>query len=1337
MKLEKKQRFSIRKYAVGAASVLIGFAFSAQVVSADGITPAPTAEETVQTIQESPQAVKEAVDSKVPEKLEEKADKPVKEEVKEEVKEDQEAPRTVAPKTEESSAPVVTENATPTPTAEKESPAPAETPAESTPSEKKNEAVTPAVATPSTEREAQVNEKLAKRKMISIDAGRKYFSPDQLKEIIDKAKHYGYTDLHLLVGNDGMRFMLDDMTITANGKTYASDDVKRALENGTDAYYKDPNGNHLTESQMTDLINYAKNKGIGLIPTVNSPGHMDAILHAMKELGIQKPNFNYLGKESARTVDLDNKEAVEFTKALIDKYAAYFAGKSDIFNIGLDEYANDATNAKGWTVLQTQGKYSKFITYANDLAHIVKSHGLKPMAFNDGIYYNSDTSSGTFDKDIIVSMWTGGWGGYDVASSKLLVEKGHQILNTNDAWYYVLGRNADGQGWYNLDQGLNGIKSTPITSVPKSEGADIPFIGGMVATWADDPAQRYSPSRLFKLMRHFANANAEYFAADYESAEQALKEVPTDLNRYTAESVAAVKEAEKAIRSLDSNLSRAQQDTIDQAIAKLQEAVSNLTFTPEAQKEEDAKREVEKLAKNKVISIDAGRKYFTLDQLKRIVDKASELGYSDVHLLLGNDGLRFLLDDMTITANGKTYASDDVKNAIIEGTKAYYDDPNGTTLSQAEITELIEYAKSKGLGLIPAINSPGHMDAMLVAMEKLGIANPQANFDKVSKTTMDLENEEAMNFTKALIGKYMDFFAGKTKIFNYGTDEYANDATNAQGWYYLKWYGLYGKFAEYSNTLAAMAKERGLQPMAFNDGFYYEDKDDVEFDKDVIISYWSKGWWGYNLATPQYLASKGYKLLNTNGDWYYVLGNHKPDEAYPLSKAIENSGKVPFNQLASTKYPEVDLPTVGSMLAIWADKPSAEYKEEEIFELMTAFADHNKDYFRANYNALREELAQIPANLDGYSKESLDALNVAKEALNYNLNRNKQAELDALVAKLKAARLGLKPATTHSGSLDENELATNVETKPELITRAEKIPFEVIKKENPNLPAKQEKIVTPGVDGERTHYISVLTENGKQTETVLDSQVTKEPVTQVVEIGAPITHKGDESGLAPAAEAKPRLDIQEEDIPFTTVTRENPLLLKGKTQVVTKGANGRRSHYYSVSTSADGKEVKTLVDSLVTQEAVTQVIEVGTLVTHVGDEHGLAPAAETKPRLDIQEEEIPFTTVTRENPQLPKGQTQVVTKGANGHRTAFYSVSTSADGKEERTLVNSAVSQEAVAQVVEVGTAVEKAEQAEPTTSKAEEKQLPATGNQDSAGLVAAGLMATLAAYGLTKKKED
>ncbi|KXU12562.1 Beta-hexosaminidase [Streptococcus infantis] len=1264
MKPDKQQRFSIRKYAIGAASVLIGLSFQAQVVAADGLTPvAENQASTSQTVPETPPAAEEP-------KLVSSVEEQVTATSTSETSSPQEDLGTPAPALAEPVTAEVAEEAKKTESENEENKEVAKVEA-------------PVVAT---EKAAQVNEKLAKKKIVSIDAGRKYFSPEQLKEIIDKAKHYGYTDLHLLVGNDGLRFMLDDMSLTVGDKTYASDDVKRAVENGTNAYYNDPNGNHLTESQMTDLINYAKDKGIGLIPSVNSPGHMDAILNAMKELGIEKPNFNYFGKESARTVDLDNEKAVAFTKALIDKYAGYFAGKSEIFNIGLDEYANDATDAKGWSVLQAykwypedgfpDKGYDKFIAYANDLARIVKSHGLKPMAFNDGIYYNSDTSFGTFDKDIIVSMWTGGWGGYDVASSKLLAEKGHEILNTNDAWYYVLGRNADGQGWYNLDQGLNGIKSTPITSVPKTEGADVPIIGGMVAAWADTPSARYSPSRLFKLMRQFANSNAEYFAADYESAEQALKEVPTDLTRYTEESIAAVKEAEKAIRALDSNLSRAQQDTIDQAIAKLQEAVSNLTFTPEAQKEEDAKREVEKLAKNKVISIDAGRKYFTLDQLKRIVDKASELGYSDLHLLLGNDGLRFLLDDMSISANGKTYASDDVKKAIIEGTKSYYDDPNGTTLNQAEITELIQYAKDKGLGLIPAINSPGHMDAMLVAMEKLGIANPQANFDKVSKTTMDLENEEAMNFTKALIGKYMDFFAGKTKIFNYGTDEYANDATNAQGWYYLKWYGLYGKFAEYSNSLAAMAKEKGLQPMAFNDGFYYEDKDDVEFDKDVIISYWSKGWWGYNLASPQYLASKGYKFLNTNGDWYYILGQKPEDGGGFLKKAIENTEKTPFNQLASTKYPEVDLPTVGSMLAIWADRPSAEYKEEEIFELMTAFADHNKDYFRADYKALREELAQIPENLEGYSTESLDALKAAKDALNYNLNRNKQAELDTLVANLKAARLGLKPAATHSGSLDESETAATVENRPELLVKTEEIPFEIVKKENPNLPAGQEKVITEGVKGERTIYLSVVTENGKKTETVLERQVTKEAVNQVVEVGTLTTHVGDEKGQAPVVN-KPRVVIEDEEIPFTTITRETPSLPKGQTRLVTAGVNGRRSHFYSVTTAADGSEVKTLVTSVVAQEPVAQVIEVGNPVTHVGDEHGQAAIAEEKPKLEIPNEPAPASVPAEENKALPQGPAPV-----------------------------------------------------------AKENKLPETGSQGSEWLIATGLMTALTAYGLSKKKD-
>ena len=1093
-------RYAIRKYAVGAASVLIGFFAGAHVVAAD--TPTTT-ESPATTVPTQPNESESTIS------LNEEATQPTVE-------------KPTAP------APIVDQSQPTLPDRElrvsdldrlirEEASSVAESDVAAQPA-------TAATETPA--KDPDQEEKLAKKKIVSIDAGRKYFSPDQIKEIIDEASKTGYTDLHLLVGNDGLRFVLDDMSLKVGDTSYSSQAVTDAVEKGTKAYYDDPNGTALTQAQMDDILAYAKSKKVGVIPTINSPGHMDAILTAMEQLGIENPHFNYFGtKKSARTVDLDNQKAIDFTKALVDKYAAYFSGKTDIFNIGLDEYANDATDAHGWQVLQAskhwpgegypEKGYEKFIQYANDLAAIVKKHKMKPMAFNDGIYYNGDTSYGTFDKDIIVSYWTGGWNGYDVASSKLLSELGHQILNTNDAWYYVIGRDKAGSGWYNLDQGLEGISKSAIDVVQKNDGSKVPFIGGMVAAWADTPSATYKKDLLFKLMHAFADKNADYFVADLEVVEKALSEAPTDLDHYTPESLVAFTAAKKALEGVGADTTRAEAKTL---IDHLKAAQDALVYTESYAKEVAAKEAAEKLAMKKVISIDAGRKYFSLDQLKRIVDKASELGYSDLHLLVGNDGMRFVLDDMTVEANGKTYASDDVKKAILEGTKAYYDDPNGQALTQAEMDELHAYATAKGIGLIAAVNSPGHMDALLVAMEKLGIENPQASFDTVSKTTMDLTNEAAVNFTKALIGKYMDYFKDKSKIFNYGTDEYANDATSAQGWYYLKWYDLYGKFAEYSNSLAAMAREKGLQPMAFNDGFYYGDEDDVAFDKDVLISYWSKGWWGYNLASPQYLADKGYKFLNTNGDWYYVLGRTPETGGGYIEKAIANAAATPFRQLPSTTYPETSLPMIGSMVAVWCDTPSEEYIEKNVFDLMEAFANHNKDYFKADFTALRKAVATVPTDLDIYTPESRAALAKVLDSLNWNVSRAHQDQVDQEVAALTKALAGLKPIT-QVGSLAENDVKALVEDKPSLEIVEKELDFDLVERTNPDLAKGERRVIQAGVKGQGLEYVEVSALD--QSRKVIATEVATEPVAEIVEVGT----KEVVTPASPSVEAPVKSDL--------------------------------------------------------------------------------------------------------------------------------------------------------------------------------------------------------------------
>ncbi|WP_347301505.1 glycoside hydrolase family 2 TIM barrel-domain containing protein [Dolosigranulum savutiense] len=422
-------------------------------------------------------------------------------------------------------------------------------------------------------------EKLNAMKGISVDAGRKYYSVDQLKDIIDVMSTRGYTDLQLMLGNDGLRFVLDDMTITTESKTYDSNKVKEAIKKGNKKYYDDPNGNVLTQADMQDILDYAKAKGIRIVPGINSPGHMDAMLDAMKLLGIENPNYSYRGSISDRTIDLNNEEAVEFTKELIKAYATFFSGQTDLFNIGLDEYANDLfkTGGMGWGHLQSTGQYDKFIEYTNELARIVKSKHMKPVAFNDGIYFNNVTDQGTIDTDIIVSYWTGGWNGFNTASSKLLADKGHDIINLNDHWYYVIGRENENAGYYNLDQGLQGMNNVPFDLVLKNEGEPIQTIGSMIAAWADEPRVPFIRDNFVKWLDTFFQNNKNYFRADYSVVHLAIQNIPEDLSKYTDESVQALKDAKEAV---DWQKSANDQGDVNEYINAIVNAIEGLVEKP-------------------------------------------------------------------------------------------------------------------------------------------------------------------------------------------------------------------------------------------------------------------------------------------------------------------------------------------------------------------------------------------------------------------------------------------------------------------------------------------------------------------------------------------------------------------------------------------------------------------------------------------------------------------------------------------------------------------------------------------------------------------------------------
>lgn len=280
-------------------------------------------------------------------------------------------------------------------------------------------------------------------KIFHLDCGRKYFTKDWILALINEISAAGYTHLQLAIGNDGMRFLLDDMSLTVGDKTYSSEDVAAAIHAGNVAYDNrqsyTPEKDELTESEMNAIISYATSKGITVIPLINNPGHMDAILSAATSLTGTTCSYN----GSVTTINLENEDAVAFTKAFLTKYVEYFAAKGCThFGIGADEYANDvySTGSMGFGQLVRDGNYDKFISYVNSVAALVKAAEMKPVAFNDGFYFNGNTTSGTFSTDIVISFWTSGWGGYQSETASRLAARGHQMINTNGDFYYVLGK---------------------------------------------------------------------------------------------------------------------------------------------------------------------------------------------------------------------------------------------------------------------------------------------------------------------------------------------------------------------------------------------------------------------------------------------------------------------------------------------------------------------------------------------------------------------------------------------------------------------------------------------------------------------------------------------------------------------------------------------------------------------------------------------------------------------------------------------------------------------------------------------------------------------------------
>ena len=301
----------------------------------------------------------------------------------------------------------------------------------------------------------------------------------------------------------------------------------------------------------------------------------------------------------------------------------------------------------------------------------------------------------------------------------------------------------------------------------------------------------------------------------------------------------------------------------------------------------------------RVVHLDAGRKYFTPNDIKTLIDNAADAGYNQLELYLSdNEGFRFALDDMEISTEYDTYDLSDALSA-------------GECLNQTEMSDLIDYAKEKGVEIVPCINTPGHMGAILDAFPDFRYSG--------SETSIDLTDPEAVAFALAIVEKYADYFASEgCDFFNIGADEYANDM-DTMGFAGLYWNGGYQDFVNYLNAAAQVVINEGMTPRAFNDGIYYNDDTDYGVNDAIQVCYWSSGWWGYDVASAKTIRDMGHEMINTHGDYYWVLGKNQC--------TVEKASEFDYTNFSgNSKISDAS----GAMFCIWCDYPNADSAENVI-----------------------------------------------------------------------------------------------------------------------------------------------------------------------------------------------------------------------------------------------------------------------------------------------------------------------------------------------------------------------------------------------------------------------
>ena len=265
-----------------------------------------------------------------------------------------------------------------------------------------------------------------------LDVCRHFFDVDEVKTFIDMLALHNLNTFHWHLSDDqGWRIEIKSYPLLTELSSVRKETVIGRLPGKWDGI---PHGGFYTQEEAREIVAYAAERYINVIPEIDMPGHMQAALHAYPELGCTGGPYEVWTEwgVTPEVLCAGNDTTLVFIKKVLDEIMDIFPSK--YINIGGDECPKDhwkecpkcqaRIKAEGITA---KGKFSaedRLQGFITRYAYGVVSERGRIMVGWDEIL-ESDIPS-----DAIVMSWRGSAGAVEGA------QRGNRVIQTPNTHMY-------------------------------------------------------------------------------------------------------------------------------------------------------------------------------------------------------------------------------------------------------------------------------------------------------------------------------------------------------------------------------------------------------------------------------------------------------------------------------------------------------------------------------------------------------------------------------------------------------------------------------------------------------------------------------------------------------------------------------------------------------------------------------------------------------------------------------------------------------------------------------------------------------------------------------------